>query len=166
MNPYLSVVNQRLYFCRLLLEQLDTSGDASSPMLKMALWQSALYQMESAYHFYLREVASTYRCRQPEQIHSVTELVAALELMGKHPSEAQEIANLEQLPGSWLFQLLSAYRQMLVIQQEQVSEQSPIAVVQISPESEIQELNTELLNAWREAFNELIERHRQHMLEC
>jgi len=165
-NPYLSVVNQRLYFCRLLLEQLESAGGTSSPMLERALWQSALYQLESAYRFYLCEVASTYRCRQPEQIHSVTELVAALELMGKHPSEAQEIANLEQLPGSWLFQLLSAYRQMLVIQQEQVSEQSPIAVVQIRPESEIQDLNTDVLNTWRESFNELIERHRQHMQEC
>ena len=166
MNPYLSVVNQRLYFCRLLLEQSESVGDNFTPMLEQALRQSALYQLESAYHFYLGEVASTYRCRQPEQIHSVTELIAALELMGKHPSEAREIANLEQQPGSWLFQLMSAHRQMRAIQQEQVSEQSPIAVVQISPESEVQELTSDLLNNWRDAFNELVERHRQHMLEC
>lgn len=166
MNPYLSVVNQRLYFSAQLLEQLASVGCNVRPMLELALCQSVLYQLESCYRFYLREVASTYRCRQPEQIHSVPELIAALQLMGKHPAEASELANLEQQSDSWLCQLLSAHRQMLTIQQEQVSGQSPIAVVQIASEAEPQQLNGELLNSWQEAFSELIERHRQHMLEC
>jgi hypothetical protein len=166
-NPYLSVVNQRLHFGRLLLQQLPPAGDAPSKrMLELALCQSVLYQLESAYRFYLREIASTYRCRTPEQIGNVEGLVADLQAMGKHPAEASELANLESTSGTWLNQLLAAYRQVRTVQQEQTSQQSPIAVVQMSADMEPVELDVEGLKTWLAAFVELVERHRQHMQEC
>lgn len=167
MNTYLSAVNQRRYFASLLLEQLvSLEGSGCNPLLTQALCQSVLYQLQAAYRFYLREVATTYKCRAPEQIQTVEALIEALQAMGKHPAEASEMANLEQQAGSWLYELLSAYRTLSSVQQEQVSQQSQIAVVQVTAEREAPELGCELLSSWRDAFDELIERHRQHMLEC
>ncbi len=135
-------------------------------LLLLALSQSVLFQLETTYRFYLREVAATYKCREPEQINGVDELIGALQTMGKHPAEASELENLEQQRGSWLNGLLSAYRQVMKVQSEQISQHSPIALVQVSSEQDDQELTAELLSGWRESFLEVVERHRQHMLEC
>ena len=71
MNPFLPAVNQKLYFCDLLLQQVDRElthvvGPAAN--LRLALCQSALFQLEVAYRLYLREVATTYRHRAAESI--------------------------------------------------------------------------------------------------
>lgn len=167
MNPYLSLVNQHFCFSSLLLERLtEYEGQGSNRLLVLALSQSVVFQLEATYRFYLREVGATYKCREPEQINCVDELIHALETMGKNPAEASELANLEQQKGSWLWELLSAYRQMMRGPSEQVSQNSPIALVQVDNERDAEELNAELLSAWREAFHEVVERHRQHMLEC
>lgn len=167
MNPYLSVVNQHVCFSALLLEQLVECEEKGSNRLQaLALTQSVLFQLEISYRFYLREVAATYKCREPEQIHNVDTLISALQSMGKNPAEASELANLEQQPGSWLSGLLSAHRQVMRVQSEQVSQHSPIAVVQVSSDQDDQELTVERLSGWRKAFLEVVERHRQHMLEC
>jgi hypothetical protein len=41
-----------------------------------------------------------------------------------------------------------------------------MAVVQVSSDQDDQELTAERLSDWRNAFLEVVERHRQHMLEC
>jgi hypothetical protein len=87
MNPYLSIVNQRIFFCDLLLQQGKLSG-LGLPRLEDALCQSALYQLEGAYGFYLREIAASYQYKEAENISSAQALVAALESMNKNPAEA------------------------------------------------------------------------------
>jgi len=166
-NPYLSVVNQHVCFSALLLEQLaECEGKSTNRLQVLALAQSVLLQLEISYRFYLREVAATYKCREPEQIQDVDTLISALQSMGKHPAEASELANLEQQRGSWLSGLLAACHQVMRVQSEQVSQHSPIAVVQVSSDQDDQELTAERLSGWRKDFLEVVERHRQHMLEC
>ena len=170
MNPFLPAVNQKLYFCDLLLQQVDRNlthvvGPAAN--LQLALCQSALFQLEVAYRLYLREVATTYRHRAAESISSVEGLIAAMESIGQSPSEAEELANLEADKGSWLANLLNARDRLLEVQpQEVVNAASPIAVVQIEQGEDRHELSVDLLNEWLEAFRSLIERHREHMIEC
>ena len=167
MNPYLSQVNQRRAYAGLLLEELVRAEQGGqNRLLTQALCQSVLFQLQAAYHFYLREVGATYKCRDPEHIEDVEALVEALQSMGKHPAEAHELANLEQQSGSWLHDMLSAYHSLSAAPGEQPSQQSPIAVVQVSSERDPRDLDGETLSTWREGFEELLERHRQHMLEC
>lgn len=170
MNPFLPAVNQKLYFCDLLLQQVDRDqthvvGPAAN--LQLALCQSALFQLEAAYRLYLREVATTYRHRAAETISSVGELIAAMASIGQSPSEAGELANLEADKGSWLANMLNARDRLLeVCPQEVVNAASPIAVVQIEPGEDRRELSADVLNGWLEAFRSIIERHREHMVEC
>lgn len=170
MNPFLPAVNQKLYFCNLLLQQVDRDlphvvGPAAN--LQMALCQSALFQLEVAYRLYLREVATTYRHSAAETISSADGLIEAMESIGKSPCEAEELANLEADKGSWLANMLNARDRLLEIRpQEVVNAASPIAVVQIEQGEDSHDLSADLLNGWLEAFRDIIERHREHMIEC
>jgi hypothetical protein len=169
-NPFLPAVNQKLYFSGLLLQQVDRNhcpffGPAAN--LQLALCQSALFQLETAYRLYLREVATTYRDSAAETISSVEGLIAAMESMGNSPSEAAELANLEADKDSWLANMLKAHEHLLEVRpQEVVNAASPIAVVQIEQGEGRHELSADLLDGWLEAFRDLIERHREQMVEC
>lgn len=170
MNPFLPAVNQKLYFCSLLLRQIDPKlppAVGAAANLQLALCQSALFQLEAAYRLYLREVASTYRHRAAETIVSVEALIAAMESIGKSPSEVWELANLEANKESWLAKMLCAHDRLFqVLSQEAASVASPIAVVQIDQVEDKLELSAELLAGWLDDFRALIERQREQMVEC
>lgn len=167
MNAYLSVVNQKLFFCKLLLRQ--GIAEESQPIhLELALCQSALYQLECAYHHYLREIATTYQFNSAESINSVEELASALESIKKHPGEAQEILSLLQADRSWLSQMLSAYQQLSLLPMpgNNATHSSPIAVVEVNQDDGIPGLNYQQLDVWHKAFVEMVDRHRELMVEC
>ena len=170
MNPFLPAVNQKLYFSDLLLQQIGRNSPAAGRQaenLQLALCQSILFQLEAAYRLYLREVATTYRHSAADTISSVEELVAAMASMGKSPSEAGELVNLEADKASWLAKMLYAHDRLLEVEpQDVVNTASPIAVVQIDQGEERHELSADLLEEWLGAFRDLIERHREHMVEC
>lgn len=167
MNIYLSAVNQKLYYSKLLLKQSqpETCG---MPLLQEALYQSALYQLECGYRYYLREVAATYQFKLPESISVVEDLVAALSSINKHPAEAQEMASLEANPESWLNQMLSAHQQLSTLPQHdaKTTQSSPIAVMQIDQQEERVALGEQELTQWQRAFEEMVDRHRELMIEC
>ena len=99
MNPYLSAVNQKLFFCNLLLKQDKLESQQSrkekqSAYLETALCQSALYQLEVGYKHYLREIAATYQFKTPEILSTAEELASALSSINKNPAETQEILSL------------------------------------------------------------------------
>lgn len=170
MNSFLPAVNQKLYFSDLLLQQVDRNlrpGVGSAANLQLALCQSALFQLDAAYRLYVREVATTYRYSAAETISSAEGLIEAMESIGKSPSEAGELANLEADKESWLANMLDAHDRLLGVRpQEVVNAASPIAVVQIDQGEDRHELSADVLNGWLEAFRDLIERHREHMVEC
>ena len=167
MNAYLSAVNQKLYFSKLLLRQAQSEA-CDNPRLEEALYQSALYQLECGYRHYLREVATTYQSKSPELIAVVEDLAAALSSINKHPAEAQEMATLEANPESWLNQMLAAYMQLSDIPQQgaKAAMLSPIAVMQVSQKDVGVVLDSQALTQWQEAFEEMLNRHRDLMIEC
>ena len=166
MNPYLSVVNQRLFFCKLLLQQ-EKMTDIGLPKLEEALCQSALYQLQGAYSFYLREIAVSYQFRTPETISSVEDLAAALASINKHPAEAQEINGLVENNASWLARMLSAYQQLssLPEQGEPTDLGRSLGLIDVTQVND-DALNARQLSAWQAALTEMIERHREMMVEC
>ena len=169
MNPWLSQVNQKLFFARLLLEQYGKTEDRYGH-IELVLCQSAVYQLESAYRHHLREVADTYKYQSPENIHSVEQLAVALESIGKHPAEASEMQNLEQQGNSWLKQLLTAWQsfQQLPQQEAQADSVSPIPIMQVAEASQktLTKLEIEQVRSWLAAMEELVDRHRELMVEC
>lgn len=178
MNPYLSAVNQKLFFCNLLLKQDKLASQESrkgkqSVHLELALCQSALYQMEVGYRHYLREIAATYQFKTPETLSTAEELASALSSINKHPAEAQEILGLLEQNNSWLSTLLVAYQQLSSLspqeklpQQSNASFDSQIAVVEVKQLDECMELSYQTLTNWHESFVEMVNRHRELMIEC
>ncbi|MEH6616742.1 MAG: DUF6586 family protein [Porticoccus sp.] len=167
MNAYLSAVNQKLYFSKLLLGQLQSDSNGST-QLDEVLCQSALYQLACGYHHYLCEIATTYQFKSPESISSVEGLTSCLASINKHPGEAQEISNLEANPDSWLYQMLFAYEQLSGLPQQKAKtvESSQIAVMQVDQQGEGLTLGKKQLRRWYENFEEMIDRHRSLMVEC
>jgi hypothetical protein len=178
MNPYLSAVNQKLFFCNLLLKQdklasQESRKEKQSVHLELALCQSGLYQLEVGYRHYLREIAATYQFKTPETLSTAEELASALSSMNKHPAEAQEILGLLEQNNSWLSTLLVAYQQLSSLspqeklpQQSNASFDSQIAVVEVKQLDECMELSYQTLTSWHESFVEMINRHRELMVEC
>ena len=177
MNPYLSAVNQKLFFCNLLLKQ-GLREEKKSVHLEAALCQSALYQMEVGYGHYLREIAATYQFKAPNTLSSAEELASALSSINKHPAEAQEILGLLDQQGSWLSQLLATHQQLASLsaqeeslqdissQQDKVSLTSQIDVVEVKQIDESVDLNYQTLTSWHQSFVEMVNRHRELMVEC
>lgn len=171
MNPYLSAVNQKLFFCNLLLKQ-GTGGEPEKPLavqLEQALCQSALYQLEAAYGYYLQEIAATYQFKSPETVSSVESLADSLSSINKHPAEAQEIQSLLEQKNTWLSQLLSAHKRLSTIssQAEKSSvSNSPIAIVEVKQLDNVETLDYDLLGSWHKSFVEMVNRHREMMVEC
>lgn len=174
MSPWLSQVNQKLFFARTLLEQAEQGVPASKGgrlgHLEQALCQSVVFQLECAYRQHLREVADIYQCADPDIIATVEQLASALKAVDKHPAEATEMLNLEQQPQSWLWQLLKTWQLFQLLPQMSATADiaSPIAVMQVSPGDRdvLPPLTPEVARSWLLALEELVERHRELMVEC
>ncbi|MCB1669045.1 MAG: DUF6586 family protein [Porticoccaceae bacterium] len=169
MNPWLSQVNQKLFFARVLLEQYGLKEDRHGH-IELVLCQAVVYQLECAYRHHLREVAATYKSAAPEVIDSVERLVVELTGIGKHPAEAQEMMDLEQDVGSWLQQMLSVWQSFhqLPRLEAEADTNSPIPVMQVAEASQrvLAELNISQVTSWLDALQELVNRHRELMVEC
>ena len=167
-NPWLSQVNQKLFFARLLIEQFDAENDRYGH-LELVLCQSAVYQLECGYRHHLREVADTYKCKTAETVHSVQDLSGALEAMGKHPAEAQEMMNLEHDESSWLSSLLAVWRSFQRLPEPTLPEisEGAIPVRQLTPSQQVlAQLTIAQVQEWHRSLTELVERHRELMVEC
>jgi len=175
MNPYLSAVNQKLFFCNLLLKQ-GAGGKPEKPLsvqlnvqLEQALCQSALYQLEAAFGYYLQEIAATYQFKSPETVRSVESLADSLSSINKHPAEAQEIQSLLEQKDTWLTQLLNAHKRLSTVSSESeksLVSNSPIAIVEVKQVDDVQDLDYDLLSDWHKSFVEMVNRHREMMVEC
>ncbi len=166
MVSWASLVNQKLFFSNMLLEQLDKLDDPFGHLEK-ALCESAVYQLECGYRHHLREIADNYRSPQAESVKTVSELIAQLEAMGKHPAEAQEMAYLEADSENWLSQLLACWRAFseAPLVDAEPDRASPIPLMQVSQTNTLPPLNAVQVSAWIDAMRELVERHRQVMVE-
>lgn len=161
MSSPLSRVNQKLYFARLLLTEMAGEKD---PRRQQLVAESLLFQLRLAYHFHLGHVAASYQCADSGAVASAGDLVRALEALDKSPAEAREIETLAATRGSWLNGLLAAWEQAFSPPDSAgaASGEGLIPVTQVVVEA----LDQETLGAWLRALTELVERHREVMVEC
>jgi len=168
MNPYLSAVNEKLLYARLLSGLL---GDCRQVHLARALCQSIVAQLVLAYRCHLKEIAGNYHARRPEAVTTVALLVAALESVDKHPAEASELQDLEARQSSWLAELLRAWSG---IEGEtppatSVSGDEAMNLIPLQPVDPLAKtipLTEVSVRNWLALLDELVQRHRETMFEC
>lgn len=170
---YLQAVNQKLAFARALLKALDTDmlpANAGERLRQQALEEAVLFQLVGGYRHYLRELAQNYGVREPQPIATENDLQAALAAIGKMPNEASELSLMRSEPNSWVSRMQRRYEacwQLPAGPAEAVREAqvSPglIQVAQIDEPADA--LDGELLRRWLEAFQAMVERHRETSAE-
>lgn len=102
MSQWIGFTNQKLYQCRLLLEQLAAQQSAA-PALQQTLEESALYQLRDAWLSYLAELGDMVAYRQP-----ISSLSALLQHAPLTTGEMRELQQLVDNGFSWLAQMLAA----------------------------------------------------------
>jgi len=97
-----SLVNQKLYFARLMLDQAEQTADRA---VCVALLQAAVFHLAMAYRCYLREIGD-------ERLSAdIADARAALRQLGDRAGpELAELALLEQ-GSAWPASLLAAFRE-------------------------------------------------------
>jgi len=167
MNAYISAVNQKVAYAELLLAQARAAS--AQHHLHQALLQSFAFQLELAYRFYLREIADNYQCKNAPEINDLWALIAHLQLMGKNPAETREIYNLNGDPCSWLSELQVCCRANSQPPEQPkttgASDGNFIPAVSLSQRYDWSCLSVDLVEPWLRAFSDLVERHRQAMVE-
>ncbi len=162
MSIYLSRVNQKLFNARQLLADLEGAAD---PRRRQLLLESLLLQLHLACHFHLRHIAAQYQCQKPEAVQGVDDLARQLEGLGKAPAEAGEIQSLGGDPSSWLGRLTACWQALFQATEPPAPREAegliPLAVVDT-----VEEFTPELGAQWLAALTEMIERHREGMVEC
>lgn len=163
----LSLVNQKLAYCRGLLRLERREAQEESPnqrLNRQALLDGTLFHLACAYRHYLRELAETYSLPNSANIISEEELLQRLERQGKSPSEARELKRLKTDQTSWLSQLNECYAACW--QEPEVSGVRQIQVVDLESGPAIVRRATRThLDAWLAAFTELLERQRSTSAE-
>lgn len=169
---YLTRTNQKLNFTRIHLDALkeaQESTDWSKHALIESYNESVLFHMVSAYSSLLREIAEQYRF-DANRISKLSQLTEQMEAQGLEAPEIGELQQLQRDAGSWLHQLLAAYKACWRAEEHQQSQAkaesvSEIHVMQINPNHAE---DGDILNEYRHWFNEfkaLVERMRYGMQE-
>lgn len=171
-NPYIGRVNQQLIFARHQLQSKIESSDkelnANERMRNQGILHAGLWHLCWAYRAYLVEVGANYKLLKPELSNTAKELSIALEAMNKHPAESHELERLETEGFVYdMFQALAGIEQIEsgLIPPAPADASSPIALKDITDTVEKLPLSFECLSLWVESFKEIINRHREHMVE-
>ena len=171
---HISLVNQKLVYAGTLIALATGQGEpltTSQRLVRRALEDSVLMQLELAYRFYLRELGENYQLKQFNQISDAAGLVATLVAANKSPSEAQELFELERTPGSWLAQLLAAASGLSRSPEPQKPakafvDANTIALVDVTGQDSPDEpLSLDDLSSWLAEFRNLILRQRETSAE-
>lgn len=164
MSTYLSNVNQRLLYARLLGE---ASRKTDNSHLATALRESGVLQLMLAYRFHLQEIAETYQCSGAETITNPRELCNLLFAREKSPAEAEEIATLIEDSDSWLSQLCLSYESFFQVAKpvDSLVEDAGDSISLVDISSALPSLDDDLLSSWQEKLDEMVQRHREHMVE-
>lgn len=162
---FLPVVNQkRLYAQLLLVEAQKAEGQIH---LQRGLLEGALLHLNQAALFYLAEVAEMYQCPQPEAAATPRQLAEKLALMGKVPAEASELVALSEDKKSWYAELNRSARYLaLAPKRAKPAESNLIKALDVDAEDTPPELNVATIEGWLRGFVEMVERHREVMVEC
>ena len=166
-STYLSAVNQKCLFAAQLLASVNEKNSHQT----IAVVQSVALQLSQAWHWHLCDIASSYKVPEPQGITDAHSLLQVLEAQGKCPAEAQEVGALEADGSSWAAQLLAAHGQLYQLphirKAEMDADRLPIiALDSLAADGEAQvEWRLEDAQLWLDKISELVERHRDMMVE-
>jgi hypothetical protein len=169
----LSLVNQKLGYARVLIQQLTTHSVAQSRLLNEALAEAAVSHLVCGFRHYLRELAEANGVKPLASIIKLDGLAAVLAEAAKVSAEMEELQQLQANPASWLAHLHHAYEQQWAPPSANGGKADPtrpavsvddenliqLTVIEETPDLQLQ------LSRWYEAFSELVLRHRQNLAE-
>ena len=166
-STYLSAVNQKCLFAAQLLASVNEKNSHQT----IAVVQSVALQLSQAWHWHLCDIASSYKVPEPQEVTDTHSLMQVLEAQGKCPAEAQEMSALAGDSSSWAAQLLTAHGQLYQLppirKAEMDADRLPIIAVDgLAADGQQQvEWRLEYAQLWLDKITELVERHRDMMVE-
>ena len=167
---YLSAVNQKLLFAKKLI-QLCEANAPKDKHLQIAIAQSITLHLGQAWAWHLQDVASNYKVKDPSIILSVDDLERSLISDGKQPAESTELKQLFYSHGSWANNMLFAFSQLsalpVIRKAEMDVDRLPMISLDDASNSKRKAIDWNLTEAidWSKKMNELVERHRDMMIE-
>ena len=169
---YLSAVNQKLLFAKKLIKLIDTNSAAIQDRhLRVATAQSITLHLGQAWSWHLQDVATNYKVKDPSLVNSVDDLEKSLLDEGKQPAESTELKQLFYTTDTWANNMLYAYSQLsslpVIRKAEMDSDRLPMLSLDDVSDSQRKAVDWDLIEAisWSKQMNELVERHRDMMIE-
>ncbi len=169
-NPYIGIVNRQLAFARYQCSSELQETNAAERLRNLGALYAGIWHLSLAYKNYLAEVGATYKLTRPELCKNANDLCQALESMNKGPAEATELARLERQ--GFIANVLGALARIEQVAEDQVppapsdmDTSNPLRMVDVSDFEEELNVKFEDLSSWIRQFKELIDRHREHMIE-
>ena len=162
-NPYIGWVNLQMVAVRHHLSLLVEETNANERLRNRGVLESAAWHFKRAYRYYLYELGANYQLPTPESNDSAQQLADALELVGKHPGEAAELCLLEA--EGWIKELTQAIALADTGERAALGPSIVNELEILDLDKPTATLSKEVLGEWLVSFKELIERHREVMLE-
>ena len=169
---YLSAVNQKLLFAKKLIKLIDANSAAIQDRhLRVATAQSITLHLGQAWSWHLQDVATNYKVKDPSIVNSVDDLEKSLLDEGKQPAESTELKQLFYTTDTWANNMLYAYSQLsslpVIRKAEMDSDRLPMLSLDDASDSQRKAVDWDLTEAisWSRQMNELVERHRDMMIE-
>ena len=169
---YLSAVNQKLLFAKKLIRLVEVNASAfKDKHLQVSIAQSITLHLGQSWAWHLQDVASNYKVKDPSIIQSVDDLEQSLMSDGKQPAESTELKQLFYTNGSWANNMLYAFGQLstlpVIRKAEMDTDRLPMFSLDDASNSQRKAVDWDLSTAidWSKKMNELVERHRDMMIE-
>ncbi len=161
----LSLVNQRLSYARILLDDLKNKDSLGNSLKSRALLDASIFHLNCAYSHYLREIRAQYLLPVIQGAVSIEAIRKELKGRGIVSGELDELAQLEASASNWLKYLQAAFNQCW----EQVAVDSTpsnnmITVVNLDAAKTVTPTLEGVL-LWSGALIELISRQRESSVE-
>lgn len=167
-NAYTAQVNRQLFAASAHLKLLPEPENGNKRIVLQALLESSLFHLVLASQAYFRELASNYQLADVDSITQISDLEQRLQVAGKTPAEASELEVLS-IEG-WLGDAFQSFavigRERFVAQHAEPKTDSMIPMTELTNKtSEPKQLTPEQLSEWIEKFREMLNRHREIMVE-
>lgn len=162
-NPYIGWVNLQMVSVRHHLGLLIDEANANDRLRNRGVLESAAWHLSRAYCYYLYELGANYQLPSPESNCDAQSLSGALESVGKHPGEAGELCLLES--EGWIRDLHRALGNETGARQGAGVQSGRVELQLIDLDNQVVVLSKEVLEQWLVSFKELVDRHREVMVE-
>lgn len=159
-------VDQKLHFAKLTLASIDTNPSSEkNPLMQTALVESALFHLHIAYRAYLHELLMQYQellvqYKVPMSVETAQQAAVMLQAQQLQSGDIDELVKLER-SGAWPAQLCAAFVDATNLETKNISaSKNGIALRDVTTR-----VDSEVLNAWLQQFQILLQRQREHAQE-